>query len=729
MLECHIHMIPGMVFLLVAEYHMEQLWAQAYAWIVRPTCTARALVSQHAQKPSQTPTRRHLAHPCAPRVPQADLGVPCRPPHRPPYIKSFFSAPMRLYVFLALVLALSEPSRAQTCGCPAGYYGGYYAGAPLPTLTTSNSGSTVGYYKCLGFSRYCAGGGSPCASYKASWDSTNILTHGHNTCKIGSTTGDTSCALSEMNSDPQGGVAKTCYCYQCTPCPAGTFNPTHSGQTAASCLNCPANYWSMPGSTSCVYSYANTTMMLDDNTKFPAYTGLNYIDGYNLWDASCGSNPSGCKDNYIWLPAYRNIRALIDNNAGAGRGKRHTFLACDTCIFRRPQLTSTMAGVSLEVNFHQSGWGNNYRFCDPNGDSYCDDSAAEHGPGFSIQWNTANIGCHNSLAANSISTPGVATYAWPSNMHWRGMIMYVDFQNNKQYLFMRNVYPVRGSYFKYGECWGLGANIDWSTNNGRTPSRWSLLQRVESDGGSMEGQQTVAFPAGAFLDTSTGVAGPCPINTFCPTLVDSTACPSGTYQPGTAASACTTCPGGGQSTPNLARACGANKNAACTLTASTDCCAISIAVINDGVYKGGVHGNTYHTNTACDQWIRVDMESSKSVRGGTYFLRQDGSQSRSDGFKVWIGDSTTYNGAGNTNCYTQTTNDHHYYPHAVSFQCIGTGRYFFLHGPKCDHLSVTELEVFPALSYTGNAVDICGCPPGAYLSGGGCVYCSAGACI
>jgi hypothetical protein len=598
----------------------------------------------------------------------------------------------------------------------------HYAGAPTPTTTSTENVN----FKCLGYVRYCYE--SNCAAYQAAYSSTNIVTHSHSTCKFGATTGDTTCTYTEA-SDPAPGLPKTCYCYQCTPCPAGTYNPTHSGQTASSCLNCPANYWSMPGSTSCVYSYANTTMMLADDSKFPAYTGLNYVDGYNLWDAWCAHNNAGCKDNYIWLPAYRNIRALIDNNGGGGRGKRHTYLACDTCIFNRPALTSTMAGVSLEVNFHNAGWGNNFRFCDPNGDSHCDDSTTEHGPGFWIQWGTANIGCHNSLAASSISTQGVATYAWPTNMHWRGMIMYVDFQNNKQYLFMRNVYPVRGSYFKYGECWGLSANIDWSTNNGRTPSRWSLLQRVESDGGSIEGQQPIAFPAGAFLNTSTCVAGPCPINMYCPTLVDSVACPTGTYQPGAAASACTTCPGGGQSTPNLARACGANKNAACTVTASSDCCAIAISVINNGVYKGGVHENTYHTNAGCNEWVRVDLETSKSVRGGTYFLRQDGSQSRSDGFKVWIGDSTTYNGAGNTNCYTHATNDHQYYPHAVTFQCIGTGRYFFLHNPTCNHLSVTELEIFPALTYTGNAVDICCCPPGAYLSGGGCVNCGAGECI
>jgi hypothetical protein len=101
-----------------------------------------------------------------------------------------------------------------------------------------------------------------------------------------------------------------------------------------------------------------------------------------------------------------------------------------------------------------------------------------------------------------------------------------------------------------------------------------------------------------------------------------------------------------------------------------------------------------HTEFSVNAWWRVDFGRTRQTGQGILWGRCDCCQSRLDGFLLWIGDSPTYNGQGNTNCYTATTTEHDLAPYTHTFECIGQGRYFFVHLPKQDALSLIEVQVY-----------------------------------
>jgi hypothetical protein len=114
---------------------------------------------------------------------------------------------------------------------------------------------------------------------------------------------------------------------------------------------------------------------------------------------------------------------------------------------------------------------------------------------------------------------------------------------------------------------------------------------------------------------------------------------------------------------------------------------------NDGSTACGNLWVFTHTNDETNAWWRVDFGITRLAVGGIIWGRCDYGQSRLDGFRLWIGDSPTYNGQGNTNCYTATTTPHYYSPYTHAFTCVGQGRYFFVHLPKYAALSLTEVQV------------------------------------
>jgi hypothetical protein len=78
-------------------------------------------------------------------------------------------------------------------------------------------------------------------------------------------------------------------------------------------------------------------------------------------------------------------------------------------------------------------------------------------------------------------------------------------------------------------------------------------------------------------------------------------------------------------------------------------------------YSYFFYGN--HTNYDYYPWIRIDMNTSPDVGSGQIWNRGHDTpgccEARLDGFEIWIGDSPTFNGLNNINCYTLVHRNHH----------------------------------------------------------------------
>ena len=144
---------------------------------------------------------------------------------------------------------------------------------------------------------------------------------------------------------------------------------------------------------------------------------------------------------------------------------------------------------------------------------------------------------------------------------------------------------------------------------------------------------------------------------------------------------------------NLARSCGQAGDEQCSTSQSSY--ASYWTSTGSGLANDGNHdlSSWTHTESLKNSWWRVDFGISQNTVGGTIWNRGDCCPSRLDGFKLWIGDNSEYNGQGNTNCFTATTFEHDESPFTHSFTCIGHGRYFFVHLPSENPLSLAEVEV------------------------------------
>jgi hypothetical protein len=148
---------------------------------------------------------------------------------------------------------------------------------------------------------------------------------------------------------------------------------------------------------------------------------------------------------------------------------------------------------------------------------------------------------------------------------------------------------------------------------------------------------------------------------------------------------------------NLARGCGQGMSDPCpTLQSSTDAGYIS-SIANDG-NKIGTFTST--AAGATDPWWRIDLGKPELVESGKIWNRDNCCPERLDGFQIWIGDETTYNGAGNFLCYTDTTSEHNLAPFTHSFTCNGMGRYVFVFVPGPNrYVSLNEVEIYNPGTY------------------------------
>jgi DNA-binding beta-propeller fold protein YncE len=164
---------------------------------------------------------------------------------------------------------------------------------------------------------------------------------------------------------------------------------------------------------------------------------------------------------------------------------------------------------------------------------------------------------------------------------------------------------------------------------------------------------------------------------------------------------------------NLARSCGPDFSQDCTATQSS--VALWLGMDADVAVDGSKTEETVastdlfygtHTNTDNYPWIRIDMATSRSIGSGQIWNRPDSNAPRLDGFQVWVGDSPSYNGPNNINCYTATTTPHNAFPYLHYFPCVGTGRYLFVCIPRSGTwLHVREIEVYPPCSNSQSAVE------------------------
>jgi hypothetical protein len=146
---------------------------------------------------------------------------------------------------------------------------------------------------------------------------------------------------------------------------------------------------------------------------------------------------------------------------------------------------------------------------------------------------------------------------------------------------------------------------------------------------------------------------------------------------------------------NLARSCGPARDQPCSTAMSSTIVLpnglpAEPSLANDG--NRAVNSFT-HTDEAVDNWWRVDFGIPQIIVGGTIWNRGTCCQERLNGFKLWVGNNLTYNGQGNSNCYTALTKEHVTSPFTHVFSCHGRGRYFFVHLPSQNPLSLAEVEV------------------------------------
>ena len=152
---------------------------------------------------------------------------------------------------------------------------------------------------------------------------------------------------------------------------------------------------------------------------------------------------------------------------------------------------------------------------------------------------------------------------------------------------------------------------------------------------------------------------------------------------------------------NLARSCGKACNEACSTAQSSEYEDKEGQTMNSDKANDGNQNSNSWTATALMQnnWWRVDFGITRNIAGGTIWVRSDCCTDRLDGFGLWIGNSLTYNGQDNVNCYHATTTQHHSSPFTHLFKCIGSGRYFFVHLPSNNLLSLAEVEVLESGRY------------------------------
>ena len=207
---------------------------------------------------------------------------------------------------------------------------------------------------------------------------------------------------------------------------------------------------------------------------------------------------------------------------------------------------------------------------------------------------------------------------------------------------------------------------------------------------------------------------------------------------GPAESQCQACSPGTFSVPNLVRSCGASGLEACATAQSSTVPGHDSWLAADGIKSDILEEGLAMTQVEAGPWWRVDFGVDRDIDGGVIWNRGDNeSAGLLDGFRIWIGDSPSYRGPGNINCYNSTTTEHIYPPYTHVFGCLGRARYLFVFIPSAaGQLQVREVEVHPAASAAApnaSTVNSCsGCIAGTYQTGYGelfsftCIPCGVG---
>jgi hypothetical protein len=173
-------------------------------------------------------------------------------------------------------------------------------------------------------------------------------------------------------------------------------------------------------------------------------------------------------------------------------------------------------------------------------------------------------------------------------------------------------------------------------------------------------------------------------------------------------------------TRDLTKTCGQYANLTCSSSLVSTCHGWVTGNALDGRLDTATH-SCGEANT----WWRVDFETPRRVAEGLLWVRQDCCQDHFDNFKVWIGNHTTFNGLNNSNCFTATTLQHRTTPFFTQFQCVGIGRYLFVHREASAAMMIAEIQIYPEPTLS----DVCDkCLKGTYSlqSSTSCISCSAG---
>lgn len=151
---------------------------------------------------------------------------------------------------------------------------------------------------------------------------------------------------------------------------------------------------------------------------------------------------------------------------------------------------------------------------------------------------------------------------------------------------------------------------------------------------------------------------------------------------------------------NLAR-CGAGAGeAGCATSQSSLYSSTSSDTSNlgtDGVTAGYEFIHTFYNggNGESNPWWRVDFGKTQSVLRVKIWNRDDCCWSKLQGFEVWIGDATTYDGSGNTRCSSGVTFEATAAGREIDADCVGNGQYVFVVIPGSNKiLHFLEFEVF-----------------------------------
>lgn len=145
--------------------------------------------------------------------------------------------------------------------------------------------------------------------------------------------------------------------------------------------------------------------------------------------------------------------------------------------------------------------------------------------------------------------------------------------------------------------------------------------------------------------------------------------------------------------------CGKNLDEQCPTLQSSTAYDANSSLANDGEVPLFGYTHTADTPGSTDPWWMIDFISPKAVLGGMIWGRRDCCLTRLDGFEVWIGNSSTYNGTGNTVCFVANTTEHDFSPYMHEFSCVGVARFLFVMLPGEGRiLSLLEIEIYPPTS-------------------------------